>query len=506
MKKLADDRMLPLSFEQLLKTFLAEYRAKKTLAYVLFAANKKNVQLGVAAGPHTQMAQNIVACFAAGASVIELKTVQIIDGEDLKLEKPCIYSNFAVFNTEWSTELTVQQAADEYVKAFILIRLLGMEFSLQNAENVRFYPSIGYDLAGIKSQKIDSFINQMKDFSKSEEWKADFDFVKKNIDLFENITLADVQNLEKEGAACTCFTLSTMHGCPKEEIESIIKYLLSEKKVSTFVKMNPTLIGPQAVSQILNSKGYSLEIPDDVYEQNINLTQAVDIVKNCSLYAKKLGLKFGLKMTNTLPVFIKNEELKGERMYMSGPGLYTLSINSTKALLEKLMAAGLAIDEIEVSYSGGADKSNIAQLFECGIKTVTVCSILLKSGGYKNLSKLLDVLDERSDFNLQDSKINLKKLDELCRKSVETKDYDFVKKEAAKARENYSSLCAKCSNCVDVCPNRANVMYEIDDSDNKKIAVVNLHQLCNECGVCAKNCPMGHAPYLEKKRIEWRMI
>nr|MCR5763335.1 putative selenate reductase subunit YgfK [Treponema sp.] len=145
--------MIPLSFEYLLKSLLKEYRSSKTLAFVPVYQNEKNVPLGIAAGPHTQMAQNIVACFAAGSAVIELKTVQIIDGENLKLEKPCIYTGFEVFNTEWSTELTVQQACKEYIKAYILIRLLGMEFSLVNALNVTFLPSIGYDLKGIKSEK-----------------------------------------------------------------------------------------------------------------------------------------------------------------------------------------------------------------------------------------------------------------------------------------------------------------------------------------------------------------
>ncbi|WP_230978083.1 hypothetical protein [Treponema vincentii] len=37
--------------------------------------------LGPAAGPHTQLAQNIVAAYAAGCRFFELKTVQKLDGE-----------------------------------------------------------------------------------------------------------------------------------------------------------------------------------------------------------------------------------------------------------------------------------------------------------------------------------------------------------------------------------------------------------------------------------------
>lgn len=42
--------------------------------------------LGVAAGPHTQLAQNIVACYAGGARFIELKTVQVMYGEELEFK------------------------------------------------------------------------------------------------------------------------------------------------------------------------------------------------------------------------------------------------------------------------------------------------------------------------------------------------------------------------------------------------------------------------------------
>ena len=45
---------------------------------------------GPAAGPHTQLTQNIVAAYVAGSRFFELKTVQKLDGEDLPVAKPCI--------------------------------------------------------------------------------------------------------------------------------------------------------------------------------------------------------------------------------------------------------------------------------------------------------------------------------------------------------------------------------------------------------------------------------
>jgi len=45
------------------------------------------------------------------------------------------------------------------------------------------------------------------------------------------------------GQVCSSVCLSTMHGCPPGEIEAICAYLVSEKKLDTLVKLNPTLLG-----------------------------------------------------------------------------------------------------------------------------------------------------------------------------------------------------------------------------------------------------------------------
>ncbi len=54
--------------------------------------------VGPAAGPHTQLAQNIVTSWLTGGRFIELKTVQILDR--LELEKPCIDAEDECFNTK----------------------------------------------------------------------------------------------------------------------------------------------------------------------------------------------------------------------------------------------------------------------------------------------------------------------------------------------------------------------------------------------------------------------
>ena len=63
--------------------------------------------LGVAAGPHTQLAQNILSAWLCGARYIELKTVQVLD--ELNVAKPCIDMADEGYNCEWSQELKLDQ-------------------------------------------------------------------------------------------------------------------------------------------------------------------------------------------------------------------------------------------------------------------------------------------------------------------------------------------------------------------------------------------------------------
>jgi len=75
--------------------------------------HKIGTAVGPAAGPHTQLAQNIITAYLCGGRFIELKTVQKLD--KLDIDKPCIDARDEGYNTEWSTELSLEQAYDEYL-------------------------------------------------------------------------------------------------------------------------------------------------------------------------------------------------------------------------------------------------------------------------------------------------------------------------------------------------------------------------------------------------------
>ena len=98
------DIMRPMPFGSLMTWALEESRKSGSLfgvagpvkntagsALPIFG-EKIEAPFGPAAGPNTQLAQNIVAAYAAGARFFELKTVQTRDGPELArcISKPCI--------------------------------------------------------------------------------------------------------------------------------------------------------------------------------------------------------------------------------------------------------------------------------------------------------------------------------------------------------------------------------------------------------------------------------
>ena len=471
--------MKGISFEDLLLQSLKEYQESKSFFGVPVTPNPHGTPIGPAAGPHTQLTGNIIAAYAAGAKIFDLKTIQILAGEALGIQRPCIYVGSEVYNIEWSSEFDAQNAMNEYIKAAILIQVFAKEFGLRPFNELEFIISVGYDLKGIKSQIVDSFIENMKDAKTTEEWKIDINVLKENIHLFKNFKFEDIDKLESK--LTNTVTLSTMHGCPAQDIEQIGIYLMKEKKLNTYIKMNPTLLGKKKLDEILKSKGYDILLPEETFKHDIDINQAITIIQNCKKVAAELGLTFGVKLTNTLPTSIQHKELAGETMYMSGPGLYALSINVADILASKFNG------DLPIAYSGGIDDKNIKDVLDTGINPITLSSFLLKPKGYKNIGKLL------VESNIP-KKIDTNKLKALAAKAITDKNYDRKDVKVYECKPNYSEFCAACRNCEDVCPNRANRRMKINGKD----VVLHDPDLCNECGACAHHCIMGHKPYLEK--------
>lgn len=336
--------------------------------------------VGVAAGPHTQLTQNIIAAWLTGARYIELKTVQVLD--ELNVTKPCIDMRDEGYNCEWSQELKLEQSYDEYLKAWVLLHVLHDALGFPGKPGFIFNMSAGYDLKGIQSPTVQRFFDRMSDC------RDDVAALKAKLaPVYPRITELDIP-----GRMSNSLTISCMHGCPPDEVERIALYFIGERRFNTTLKLNPTLLGAEQLRGILNDKlGYPTEVPDIAFGHDLVYGDAVNILKNCLAAAQKAGVAFGIKLTNTLETSNTHQNLpKNEGMvYMSGRALHPVSTHLA-ARLQKEFAGTL-----DISFSAGTDTFNIADVLACGLAPVTVCSDLLKPGGYGRLSQYMPMLTSR---------------------------------------------------------------------------------------------------------------
>lgn len=394
------DRMSCMSFAQIMDWIRTEhknhgsvfgvrrpYQADQRHTQTIFG-RKLETPIGPAAGPNSQLAQNIIASYYAGSRFFELKTVQIMDGDELAacVNKPCIKADDECYNCEWSTELYVPQAQAEYIKAWFALSFLAKEYGLGGMDGFQFNISVGYDLVGIKSEKIDRFIECMRNAGDTSTFRECREYLLAHVDEFTCMTREDVERISPN--ICNSVTISTLHGCPPDEIERIADYLLKEKGMHTFIKCNPTLLGYDFARATLDRMGYDyIAFGRFHFEDDLQYDDAVPMLKRLMKLSEELGLEFGVKITNTFPVDVKAGELPSEEMYMSGKSLYPLSISLAARLSEEFDG------KLRISYSGGADAFNMNQIVSCGVWPVTMATNILKPGGYQRISQIAERLD-----------------------------------------------------------------------------------------------------------------
>ncbi len=393
--------LIPAPFGNLLRRMLREHEAEGKVfdlparkfwhgspdldTSVLFHGRRASNPLGPAAGPHGQMAQNMVLAWLAGSRILELKTVQINDR--LTIPRPCIDAQNVCYNVEWSQELRLAESLREYVKGSMLldvlreINLLGCPSDPEKGESL-LDMSVGYDLAGIRSAAVRAWIGSMKDASAIVE------------ELRQQIPddLRRFRDLEFSTALSDQITLSTFHGCPASEIEGIARFLMTEMGIQVTVKLNPTLLGREAVEGLLHEVlGYQeIETRPEDFEKDLEWAQALEIVDRLGELARSLGREFGVKLSNTLVVRNHRSVFPASEgvMYLSGQPLHVLTLN----LLQRFRQAR---PEVPISFSAGVDNRNFADCVALGLVPVTTCTDLLRPGGYGRLPKYLENLEER---------------------------------------------------------------------------------------------------------------
>jgi putative selenate reductase len=501
------------------------FRGHKTHDYsVAFHGRTASTPLGPAAGPHSQLAQNIVLSFLAGARILELKTVQIMD--ELVIPRPCIDASTVGYNVEWSQELLLEQSLEEYVKGSMLIEMLvasGVLGLAAKDARVLFDMSVGYDLAGIKSERVTAFIRGMKDA------RAVVDELRAEIPAEH----ARYRDLPFKTSLSDTLTLSTFHGCPPDEIERIVQHLLEVESLHCIVKCNPTLLGPAEARRVYHDAlGYTQRIPDEAFDRDAKWPDVVAMMERLDAIAKRVGRGLGVKFSNTLIVendkafFPKTEKV----MYLSGKPLHVLAM----CLVDRFR--GTFGDRFPISFSAGIDRHNFADAAALGLVPVTVCTDLLRAGGYARARHYFEELDARMEAC---SVTTMAGLDahggghaEAAKRYVESLLADPRYKSDANQKSPPkvgSKLwlfdCLTCDKCIPVCPNDANFVYPLPKVEipvvklhklagggfrreedaalkvDKKHQIATFADLCNECGNCDVFCPEDGGPYVLKPRF-----
>ena len=463
------DKFHPISLKQLLQLILDEFARDNSIFGIpeeLFFNPKHQTQfsteifnnklqspLGVAAGPHSQMAQNIVAAWLMGARYIELKTVQTLD--EIEVPKPCIDMQDEGYNCEWSQELKISESFNEYLNGWIIIHILNHKFGWEKETGTVFNMSVGYNMKGIINENVQWFLGKMNNCGTELTEK-----ISEIRGIYHQVDEIDIPSTLSDN-----ITLSTMHGCPANEIEEIAGYFLEKKTLHTLIKLNPTLLGPAILRDILSNKlNFKTIVPDNAFEHDLKYPDAIKIIRSLSKTAREKNLQFGLKLTNTLES-VNNKNIFGsdvEMMYMSGRALHPISVNLASKLQQEFDG------ELQLSFSAGADAFNFADIISCGFKTVTVCSDILKPGGYMRLNQYFDQLDENfkawdsnaiDDFIIRSSNKNslkdasLSNLTTYAGKVLESNQYkrEYIKTPDIKTDHELSYFDCISAPCRDTC-------------------------------------------------------
>jgi putative selenate reductase len=290
------------------------------------------------------------------------------------------------------------------------------------------------------------------------------------------------------------------------------------------VKLNPTLLGATEARGLLHDAlGYTeLRIPDAAFEKDATWEQAAAFVDRLGSSARSLGLGLGVKFSNTLIVenhrsfFPASERV----MYLSGPPLHVLAMHLVQRLRQ---AFG---DRFPVSFSAGIERANFPDAVALGLVPVTVCTDLLKAGGYWRGFGYFEELALRmcavgattiDDFIVRAygeggaDDVSAAKLRNTA--LYVERVADDPRYQAANNRKPPRKIgrtlkffdCVTCNKCIPVCPNDANFSVAMPSTPEVPVTrarqIVNFADFCNDCGNCDVFCLEDGGPYLLKPRL-----
>ncbi len=141
-------------------------------------------------------------------------------------------------NVEWSQELEPEESFAQYLDAWVLIHALHRRLGWpgEGPETV-FDISVGYDFEGLLSAPMRRYFALVADAGKRFE---------ERLQILATLR-KDLVGLEVPSRLARRVTLSTLHGCPAEDIGRMVGHLMTEHGLHARVKLNPSLLGAEFV-------------------------------------------------------------------------------------------------------------------------------------------------------------------------------------------------------------------------------------------------------------------
>lgn len=445
------DLLRPLSFEKLMALLLEEYSADGTIFGVgdIYKAGRSRLPIfglrienpvGPAAGPVTQTAQGIIAAYAAGARFFELKTVF---PEPVPAEKPSAAIGDRTYSSEHPSELSLGEAFGEYVKAWYAIKLLSTAFELGVPEGFIFNMSVGGSLADLKSDKMNSFIEGLKSAEYTPVWRECENWARAHMDELDGIDNTYLSDISPN--VCISATFVPRAGLSAQEVEACAEYLIEEKRLHTFVRISPDILGYYTIRGILDINGYDdVVISKDRIDSEASYEDIKPALSRLQFKADSHRLEFGVKVCDGLCV--ENADgLCVKDGKLTGRALFPIAFSLAEKIANDF-GGGLRI-----CFAGGADIYTAEKLFSAGIWPVTMVSDMIRPGGLARLKQVVEAVS-KCDYT-QFSGILTSDLPDIEKYAYSGGRYK--NKEAAALRKAKGPIppvyCAK-AQCRAVCP------------------------------------------------------
>lgn len=332
---------------------------------------------GVAAGPHTQLAANIVLGWLAGARAFELKTVQVPEGAQaprpaIDLGEPCVHAATA-------HELRLEPVLGEFVGASMLIDMLrasgvldgpGGDETFASADCV-FDVSLGADLRSLRSPRMVAFVRALQDA------RGVIETLRERIpDRLQPLRATEFRHQLLAGV-----TLVLPDGARVEDAVAAAEFALIELGSHVTLKLRPTILGLERCETLLHDApgGAGLRVDPAPFATEAHLETLAPALIGLAARARTLGLEFGVQLVGPLRVRNPRAVLVDEWVQLSGATLHVLALHALQVLRAVVGA------EMPVAFSGGVDALRFARVVACGAVPVATCTDLFRPGGYARL-------------------------------------------------------------------------------------------------------------------------